>query len=110
MLLGLRHPAIVGGHDQESQVDRADAGDHVLDEVLMARHVDDPENKRRRRRRRGGKFQLGKPEIDRDPARFLFRQSIGIGPRQRLDERTLAVIDVSGGSDNVVLTVGHRQT
>ena len=50
---------------------------------------------------------MGKAQIDRDPARFLFRQTIGIGAGQRLDQRTLAVIDVTGGGDDEVLTVGH---
>ena len=41
MLLGLRHPSIVGGDDQQREVDRTDAGHHVLHEVFVARHIDD---------------------------------------------------------------------
>ena len=109
MLLGLRHPAIVGGDDQQREIDGADAGDHVLDEVLVARHVDDAQTKGRRRRRRGRQLQVGKAEIDGDAARLLFRQAIGIGAGQRLDQRALAVIDVAGGGDDEVLAVGHRR-
>ena len=48
MLLRLRHPPIVGGDNQQGEVDGADAGDHVLHEVFVARHVDNPETKRGR--------------------------------------------------------------
>ena len=34
------------------------------------------------------------------PRALLFLEPIGIGPRQRLDERALAVIDVAGGADD----------
>ncbi len=41
VLAGLGHHAFVGGDDQQGQVDAADAGQHVLDEALVAGHVDD---------------------------------------------------------------------
>ena len=53
-----------------------------------------------------GKLQVGEAEVDRDAARLLFRQAVGIGARQRLDERALAVIDVTGGGDDEM--VGRR--
>ena len=85
MLLGLRHPAIVSGDHQEGQVNRAHARDHVLHEVFMARHVDDPQKKRRWRGRRRRKFEVGKAKIDGDAARFLFRKTIGVGACQCFD-------------------------
>ena len=45
MLFRLRHPPIVSRDNQQGEVDRSDARDHVLDEVFVARHVDDPETK-----------------------------------------------------------------
>ena len=108
MLFRLRHPPIVSGDDQQGEVDRADAGDHVLDEVFVARNVDDPETKRGRRRRGRRKVQVGEAEVDRDPAQLLFRQTIRIGAGQRFDQRALAMIDMAGGGDEcIVATAGH---
>ena len=41
MLACLRHHRLVCGDDQHHGVDAADAAEHVLDEPLMARHVDE---------------------------------------------------------------------
>ena len=46
---------------------------------------------------------MGKAEIDRDPARFLLGQPVGVDPSERLDERGLAVIDMAGGRENEML-------
>ncbi|MNC94695.1 hypothetical protein D3C83_116100 [compost metagenome] len=43
-----------------------------------------------------------KPELDRDAARLLFFQAIGIDARQGADERAFAVIDVAGGADDEI--------
>ena len=45
MFLGLRHPAVVRGHHEQGQVNRADAGDHVFHEVLVAGHINDAQVK-----------------------------------------------------------------
>ena len=41
VLLALRHPPFVGGDHEHRDVDRADTGEHVLDEAHVARHVDE---------------------------------------------------------------------
>ncbi len=46
MLFRLRHPAIVGRDDQQRQINRAHARDHILHEIFVARHVNDPEHER----------------------------------------------------------------
>jgi hypothetical protein len=43
---------------------------------------------------------VGEAQVDRDPARLFLFEPIRIGACQRLDERTLAVIDVTRGSDD----------
>ena len=43
MLASLRHHSVVRGHDQDYRVHAAGPGHHGLDEVLVARHVDDAE-------------------------------------------------------------------
>src|SRR5207244_3449626 len=41
-------------------------------------------------------------QVDGDAARLLLGQAVGVGPRQRLDQRGLAVVDVAGGADHDV--------
>ena len=43
MFARLRHDRIVGGDDEHGEVDAGGAGEHVLDEALVAGHVDDAE-------------------------------------------------------------------
>ncbi len=43
MFASLRHDAFVGGDHQGYQIDSCSPCDHVLDEFLMARHIDYPE-------------------------------------------------------------------
>ncbi len=45
-------------------------------------------------------------EIDCDPARFLFLQAVRVGAGQSAHECALAVIDVSGGSDDDCPEIG----
>ena len=56
VLAGLRHDRVVGGDDEQRQVEAGRAGEHVADEPLVAGHVDDGQPVRRRgpaRRSRG---------------------------------------------------------
>ena len=41
MLFGLRHDAVVGGDGEQHQVDAMGARQHVFDETLVARNIDD---------------------------------------------------------------------
>ena len=41
MLFRLRHPAVVGRDDEQGKINRPDARDHVLNEVLVPRHIYD---------------------------------------------------------------------
>ena len=55
VLARLRHHALVGGDHQHHEVDAARARDHVADEALVARHVDDADRRARRGRSRCAK-------------------------------------------------------
>ena len=44
MLAGLRHRAVVGGDDQQREIDAGGAGQHVVDQLLVAGHVDEAEH------------------------------------------------------------------
>ena len=71
MLARLRHDAFVCGNDKSNGVDSVSAGQHVFYKPLVARNIDktDP---------RGTQSQIGKAQIDRDPASLFFRQTIGV--------------------------------
>ena len=96
MLLGLRHHAVVGRDGEQHEVDAVRAGEHVADEALVAGDVDDA----------GagavGQREVGEAEIDRNPALLFLLEAVGVLPGERLDQRGLAVIDVTGGADDGV--------
>ena len=73
MLLALGHPAVTGRHDEQRDVDRTDAGQHVLDEALVTGDVDEPDLGARRQR---GERE---PEVDGEAPRLLLREAVRIG-------------------------------
>ena len=44
--------------------------------------------------------QIGEAEVDRDAARLLLLQAVGVDAGQRAHQRGLAVVDVAGGADD----------
>ena len=50
---------------------------------------------------------MRKSQIDRDPPRLLFGKTIGVDAGQSLNQPSLAVIDVSGRSDEHVFDFGN---
>ena len=96
VLLGLRHHAVVGGDDQQHEVDAVRAGEHVADEALVPGHVDDAG------RLAVADVEVREAEVDRDAALALLLEPVGVDPGQRFDQRRLAVIDVAGGAEDHV--------
>ena len=94
VLAGLRHDAVVGRDDQQDEIDAAGTGQHVVDEFLVAGHVDEPEHSAIRRR------QIGEAEVDGDAARLFFLEAIGVDPGERVHQGGLAMIDMAGGADD----------
>ena len=103
VLARLRHHRFVGGHHQHDQVDAADARQHVLDEPLVPRHIDEGEI-------HAADFLVREAQVDRDPARLLFLQPIGIGPGERAHQRALPMIDVPRRPDDDRFHLNHRGT
>ena len=93
MLARLWHHRFIGRDDEDDEIDAADAGEHVLDEPLMAGNVDERDVD-------VADHRVREAEIDRDAAGLLFLQAIGIGPGERLLERALPVVDVAGRTDD----------
>ena len=94
MLDRLRHGAVVGGDHQQHEVDAGRPRQHVVDELLVARNVDEAEHAARRRR------HVGEAEVDRNAARFFLLEAIGIDAGQGAHQRGLAVIDMPCRSDD----------
>ena len=94
VLDGLRHDAVVGGDDEEEQVDAGRAGDHGAHEALVTGDVDDAEPRARRQ------LELRVPELDGDAALALLAEPVGVLAGEPGDERRLAVVDVAGGAES----------
>ena len=99
MLAGLRHDRFVGGDHEEDEVDSADAGQHVLDELLMPRYVDEPEPQV------VPQIEVRETDVNGDATALFFLEAVGIDTGEGFDQRGLAVIDVAGCADDDVF--GH---
>ena len=95
MLPGLGHDRLVGCNDEKGQVDPAHAGEHVVHEPLVARHVDDADLVAPRQR------QPGESQVYRHAPGLLFSEPVRVDSGQRLDQGGLAVVDVSCGANDV---------
>ena len=93
MLAGLRHHPLVGGDDQQHDADAAEAGERVVQEPFVAGDVDEADLE-------VAALEVGEAEVDRDPARLLLGPAVAVDAGQRLDQRGLAVVDVSGRADD----------
>src|SRR5690606_5035488 len=96
VLAGLGHDALVGGDDEEHDVDAGGPREHVADERLVAGDVDDGELLSVR------PAEVGEAEVDGDAAALLLRQAVGVDAGERRDEGGLAVVDVAGRAEGEV--------
>ena len=71
MLARLGHDALVGGDDEQGQVNAADSGQHVFDEVAVAGYVHNPDFLLVQR-------QPGEAEVNSHLARLLLGQAVGV--------------------------------
>ena len=94
MLDRLRLDALGHRDHQQGGIDAGGAGQHVVHEALVARHVDETQLPA------VAQVAVGVAEIDGDAACLLFLQAIGVDAGQRFDERGLAVVDMARGADD----------
>jgi hypothetical protein len=94
VLARLRHHALVGGDHEQHEVDAGRAGHHRAHEALVARHVDEAEAQP------AAEVERREAELDRDAARLLLGEAIGVDAGQRAHERRLAVVDVAGRAEH----------
>ena len=92
VLARLGHDPVVGRHHQQKEVDAGGAGHHGLDETLVTGHVHDAQPAA------AGEGQLGEAQLDADAPLLLLLEPVGVAAGEGLDERGLAVVDVSGGA------------
>ena len=95
MFPGLLHYAFVGGDNQQSQVNSADAGQHIFDKALVARHIHDADFPA------AGQSQPGKAQVHGHLPFLFLGQTIRVNVGQSLDQGGFAVIDMAGGADNI---------
>ena len=95
MLAGLRHDRFVGGNHEQDEIDPSDAGQHVFDELFVAGHVHESDL-------HVAEVEMSESQVDRDAAKLLFLQTVGIDAGQSLDQRAFAVVDMSCRADNYV--------
>ena len=89
----LRHYAFVSCDHQRDGVDAVCAGQHVLNESLVPRDVDEPDLN-------VAEIQIGKADIDSNSAPFFFGQPVGVNACERAYEGRLAMIDVTCRADD----------
>ncbi len=102
MFPGLRHHAVICRDQQQREVDAGGARQHRSNETLMTRNVDEPENVTVRPRlgRAVGNRNVGEAEIDADSAGLLLLETIRPDAGESLHEEGLAMVDMSGRSDD----------
>ena len=93
MLARLRHDRVVRRDDQHGNVDARRTGDHVSNKTLVARNIDNPNLKITG-------LEMRKPEVNRNPAGFFFRQTIRVNAGQLSDQPGLPVVNVPGRADD----------
>ena len=94
MLGRLRHDAIIGGDDEQHEIDAGRAGQHIVNKAIMSRHIDKTDHLALAGRK------IGKAEVDGDSTLFFFQQPVGIDTGQRAHERGLAMVDMACRPDN----------
>ena len=95
MLAGLGHGPLIGSDDEEGEVDTAGAGEHVLDEALVAGDVDDAYVASR------GQGEPGEAEVDGKAALLLLAETVRVDVGEGAHESALAVVDVTSGTNDV---------
>jgi len=107
MLPSLRHGPLVSSHDEEGRVNAPHSSEHVLDEVLVSRDVHDAHDVAA-----GGVAPSEAQIYGHFPFLLLF-EAVGVNASKGFHQCGLAMINVSGGANNlhaVILLCQSRST
>src|SRR4030065_2083276 len=96
MLTTLRHDPLVSSDDKKNKVYPACACKHIFDKSFMPRDIYNSNSKPIRI------IEVCKTKVDRDAPLFLLLQSVRVYAGQGLYKGTLAVINMSCGSEYYV--------
>ena len=96
MLHGLRHDAFVHADHQQYQINSAGARQHVPDELLMSRHINDTDII-------VADFEVGESVLDGDAPLLLFLQPVRVHTGQRLDQPGFPMVHMACCPNNNVL-------
>ena len=99
MLLRLRHDAFIRGDHQQHQIHTYYSGNHIVDESLMPRYINNSHTVSAR------KVKISESQVNSDPPSLLFLPAVRIPSRQRLDQRRLPVIDMACRTNNYILHI-----
>jgi len=83
----LRLDAFIGGDYEQHQVDAAHARQHVAHKALVAGNID--EAQAQLAAIGGGKFEVGKPYVNRNAAPLFFFEAVGIDAGQSFTSAVL---------------------
>ena len=97
MFACLRHDPFISRYNEEHKINAPDTCKHILDELLVTRHIDDSDIVPCIIR------NMRKTEFDRDPALLLLFQPVCINAGKSLDQSCFAVVYVTGSTDNNIL-------
>jgi hypothetical protein len=99
MLTSLWLDRFIRRYHQQQDVNSGRTGQHVADEALVPRHINETEANT-------SFFQKRKTQINRDPTPLFFFEAVRVRAGQRFDQRRLPVVDVSGRADNDAFEAG----
>ena len=99
MLARLRLDGFVRRNHQKYEINSGSASEHVSDEALMARYIDEAKT-------HAAFFEEREAEIDRDASALFFFQAVRMRARQSFNECGFTVIDVTGCADDDALPSG----
>ena len=95
VLARLRHHGLVRRDNEHGEVYPAHAREHVLDEALVAGHVDDADLAA------AGQGEPGKAQLNGHLPVLLLLEPVRVDARERLDQRRLPMVNVARSADDV---------
>lgn len=94
VLASLWHRPLVSRYNQKEQIEACGSGKHVLHEVLMAWHINDPDLEFL------AQVKTGETKIDREAALFFLSPPIRVGPGKSLNQGCLSVVHMTRRAQN----------
>src|ERR1700722_15579856 len=98
MFFGLRFNAFIGGDNEQDRIHATSAGKHITDKQFVSWHIDKADSQRCVVF--GYAIKRRKAEIDSYAAALLLGQTIAVNASKRVNQCRLAMVDMTGCSDD----------